>query len=111
MTYEVIPLTQHNPAEYEFLKVAQTIAKGLVADHTVANAMASYKYYPLLSGVSRAMEGVALDGLRPAWLNTVGELYSNPIEYVSQYQDLLDKATATVYYYALGTIEAQSFGN
>ena len=110
-TYEIIPQSQANPAEYEFLGFVVDLARELVADHAIANGMVSGNTYLLGQAILTALDGNTFEGLRPAWLNTMGELCKLHADgerhLLRQYATLSEEAQSQIYYYAVALIEAQ----
>jgi hypothetical protein len=110
-TYEIIPQSQANPAEWDFLVFTEKLARELVADHAIANGMVSGNTYLLGQAILTALDGNTFEGLRPAWLNTMGELCQNHADLerhlLRQYATLSDEAQSQIYYYAVALIEAQ----
>ncbi len=109
-TYEVIPSSQANPAEFDFIRFIETTARTLVKNHDIATGLVSRNYYPIFETITSTFEGVSLAGLRPAFLNTMANLCQLHADLerhkVSQYQTLCGEAEALLYSYALGLLEA-----
>jgi len=108
-TYEIIPQSKATSAEFEFLKFVHATSKTLVSKAGVASAMSVSNFAPLSYAIPEVFVGVSVEGLRPAWLNTMSDLHnlhaSLERHKVSQHSTFCDEASSLLYAYALWLVE------
>ena len=110
--YTVIPQSQATAVEFEFLKLVSDKARELAGNHAIANGVVSRRFDGVYIQAGAFVASVSLDGLRPAWLNTMAELCQYSADsnrhVSSQFSTIRSEIESCLYYYALGTLEMAS---